>query len=53
MHHDSRGSERVDGALAVDLAELDGRGGPYQRTIAERCRRLAERVGADPAWSLG
>ena len=29
-----RGSERADGALAVDLVELDGRGGPYQHTVA-------------------
>jgi glycosyltransferase involved in cell wall biosynthesis len=34
MDHDPRGSERVDGALAVDLVELDGRGGPYQHTVA-------------------
>jgi glycosyltransferase involved in cell wall biosynthesis len=34
MHHDSRGWERVDGALTVDLVELDGRGGPYQHTVA-------------------
>jgi glycosyltransferase involved in cell wall biosynthesis len=34
MDHEPRGSERVDGALAVDLVELDGRGGPYQHTVA-------------------
>jgi glycosyltransferase involved in cell wall biosynthesis len=34
MAHDPRGSERADGALAVDLVELDGRGGPYQHTVA-------------------
>jgi glycosyltransferase involved in cell wall biosynthesis len=34
MDHDPRGSERVDGALAVDLVELDGRGGPYQHAVA-------------------
>jgi glycosyltransferase involved in cell wall biosynthesis len=34
MANDPRGSERVDGAFAVDLVELDGRGGPYQHTVA-------------------
>jgi hypothetical protein len=33
MHHDSRDSVRLDGALAVDLVELDGRGGPDQQTV--------------------
>ena len=34
MVHDPRGSERVGGARAVDLVELDDRGGPYQHTVA-------------------
>ena len=34
MVHDPRGSERVGGAFAVDLVELDGRGGIYQHTVA-------------------
>ena len=34
MAHDLRGKQRVGGALAVDLVELDGRGGPYQHTVA-------------------
>jgi glycosyltransferase involved in cell wall biosynthesis len=34
MDDDSRGSRRADGVLAVDLVELDGRGGPYQHTVA-------------------
>jgi glycosyltransferase involved in cell wall biosynthesis len=34
MHHDPPGGERVEDAPTVDLVELDGRGGPYQHTVA-------------------
>ena len=34
MAHDPRSSAGDDGAVTVDLVELDGRGGPYQHAVA-------------------
>ena len=34
MDDDLRASRRADAVLAVDLVELDGRGGPYQHAVA-------------------
>jgi glycosyltransferase involved in cell wall biosynthesis len=46
MHRDPRGGRSADGVLAVDLVELDGRGGPYQHTVAvaEALQRSGVRV---------